>query len=796
LPAFPPLWINEIQADNLNGITNSAGQHAPWVEIYNPTTNTVPLGGLFLANSLANLTNWAFPTGRSIAPGQFLVVFADSLSNLTTVSELHTSFTLSNTAGFVGLSRVYNGQAQILDYINYTNLPANCSYGSYPDGQSFNREQFFYATPGGPNNGGVPSAVPYFTLNSIYTQDFDSLPDPGTGTVDSGAPVTINGVTYTPANPLDFAGPVSAGGLGLALTMPGWYGQAGATMKMGASAGDQSTGGIISFGPTGGGATNRALGLLATSSTGATAFGLSFINETTNIIDEISLGYTGELWRQQPGAKTLSFSYYIDPTGTNGFTIGNASISLPALDVNFPTGSYTPENGTLPANQIELGVTRQQIIAWPPGAALWLVWQMTNSAGNSQGLAIDNLTFSADSAALPPLILSEPQSETNYDGNSVTLSVTAIGTSPLAYQWQLNGHNIAGATAGTLVLTSVTTANQGGYDVLVSDAAGTTTSTTAVLTVVPHSFVPYASAGSVYEQDFDSLPNPGPVTVNSGNPVTINNVTYSTADPLDFAFPVQSTGGGGLGLAATMPGWYGDAAATMRVGASAGDQTAGGIISFGPANGAAANRALGLLATTSTGATAFAVRVLNQTANTLNKMTLSYTGELWRQQTAAKTLTFSYFIDPTATNSFSPANATATLPALNVSFPTGAQASGETGPLMTANLGVTGQTITNWPPGAALWLVWQMSSAAGSSQGLAIDNLSFSASGNGPVLSIKSANNHVTLDWPAANIGYTLQYTLTLSDPGSWQSLTATTKTNSITLPASTSAVYFRLRYP
>jgi hypothetical protein len=41
LPAFAPLWLNELQADNLTGITNSAGQQAPWVELYNPTASAV-----------------------------------------------------------------------------------------------------------------------------------------------------------------------------------------------------------------------------------------------------------------------------------------------------------------------------------------------------------------------------------------------------------------------------------------------------------------------------------------------------------------------------------------------------------------------------------------------------------------------------------------------------------------------------------------------------------------------------------------------------------------------------------
>src|SRR6185503_10067482 len=43
LPAFPTLWINEVQADNPNGILDSFGERDPWVEIYNTSTNTVSL---------------------------------------------------------------------------------------------------------------------------------------------------------------------------------------------------------------------------------------------------------------------------------------------------------------------------------------------------------------------------------------------------------------------------------------------------------------------------------------------------------------------------------------------------------------------------------------------------------------------------------------------------------------------------------------------------------------------------------------------------------------------------------
>ena len=58
-----------MQADNLTGITNSAGQHTGWLELYNPGTNVISLNGLYLANNYTNLLQWAFPSNAVINAG-------------------------------------------------------------------------------------------------------------------------------------------------------------------------------------------------------------------------------------------------------------------------------------------------------------------------------------------------------------------------------------------------------------------------------------------------------------------------------------------------------------------------------------------------------------------------------------------------------------------------------------------------------------------------------------------------------------------------------------------------------
>jgi hypothetical protein len=100
--------------------------------------------------------------------------------------------------------------------------------------------------------------------------------------------------------------------------------------------------------------------------------------------------------------------------------------------------------------------------------------------------------------------------------------------------------------------------------------------------------IAYTNAGAVYTQNFDSLPNPGSTSVDSGNPVTINGVTFFLANPFGVAFPISSSGNsGGLGLS-SLAGWYGLADLTAsvgtRFGAADGDQTTGGMLSFGLPN--------------------------------------------------------------------------------------------------------------------------------------------------------------------------------------------------------------------
>jgi sugar lactone lactonase YvrE len=91
----------------------------------------------------------------------------------------------------------------------------------------------------------------------------------------------------------------------------------------------------------------------------------------------------------------------------------------------------------------------------------------------------------------PPSILNQPRSQTVFPGNSASFNVAAFGASPLSYQWQKDGSNLAegdnisGSTSTNLILTAATTGDAGGYSVVVTNAYGSVTSRVSTLAIVP-----------------------------------------------------------------------------------------------------------------------------------------------------------------------------------------------------------------------------------------------------------------------------------------------------------------------
>jgi hypothetical protein len=76
-------------------------------------------------------------------------------------------------------------------------------------------------------------------------------------------------------------------------------------------------------------------------------------------------------------------------------------------------------------------------------------------------------------------------------GRSANFTVAAIGNTPFAYQWRINGTNLSngpnfsGATGSSLTINTVSSTNAGGYTVVLTNSIGSTTSAVAVLSITP-----------------------------------------------------------------------------------------------------------------------------------------------------------------------------------------------------------------------------------------------------------------------------------------------------------------------
>ncbi len=183
--------------------------------------------------------------------------------------------------------------------------------------------------------------------------------------------------------------------------------------------------------------------------------------------------------------------------------VGPVTSQAATLTVNTPVSITTaPQNQTVTAGgaatfSVTAAGTAPLSYQWQFNGAnitgatdptLTLTGVATSAAGSYQ-VVVSNVVGPVTSSGatltvnMPVAITVPPQSQAVTVGGNVTLGVTATGTGPLTYQWQLNGSNIANATGATLSLTNVQSTAAGSYQVVVSNVVGPVTSQAATLTV-------------------------------------------------------------------------------------------------------------------------------------------------------------------------------------------------------------------------------------------------------------------------------------------------------------------------
>lgn len=83
----------------------------------------------------------------------------------------------------------------------------------------------------------------------------------------------------------------------------------------------------------------------------------------------------------------------------------------------------------------------------------------------------------------PPEILTQPKSQSVSAGSSVNFNISFTGSPPLRFQWRKSGLDLTGAVNQSYTISNVQTNDAGTYSVAVSNAAGSVTSSNALLTV-------------------------------------------------------------------------------------------------------------------------------------------------------------------------------------------------------------------------------------------------------------------------------------------------------------------------
>lgn len=127
-------------------------------------------------------------------------------------------------------------------------------------------------------------------------------------------------------------------------------------------------------------------------------------------------------------------------------------------------------------------------------AGLLLLTLNRASAQNAQFVsdAAGNLSAQTSETIALPVILGQPQNQIIIPGESASFGVVVADTRGLSYQWYFNSTAISGATADSLLITNVSTNNEGLYSVTVSSASGS---------------VPSGSANLYIDSDGDGLPD-------------------------------------------------------------------------------------------------------------------------------------------------------------------------------------------------------------------------------------------------------------------------------------------------
>ena len=122
--AVGDLVINEIMASNETTAVDQDGEYDDWLELYNNSSETLSLDNLYLSDDPDELLIWAFPSGLTIEPNGYLIVWCDKDNDQ---DGLHADVKFSS-----------DGESAILSYADGT-IIENITFGEQTDDMGYAR---------------------------------------------------------------------------------------------------------------------------------------------------------------------------------------------------------------------------------------------------------------------------------------------------------------------------------------------------------------------------------------------------------------------------------------------------------------------------------------------------------------------------------------------------------------------------------------------------------------------------------------------------------------------------------
>ncbi len=250
---------------------------------------------------------------------------------------------------------------------------------------------------------------------------------------------------------------------------------------------------------------------------------------------------TREVGEPDLTGRGLTVWWQLIPPVSGVYTIGFSEIQATAVLRLFTRESAGP-TGLMPVSPIVGSLEVAQVRAFDlvKGRAYFIGVDSIHDRG-------DLFTIEGRLARLP-FIARQPQDTQIRRSNALALSVKALGTPPLAYQWRINGEAIPGQTDSTLLIPDIGLDQGGAYSVRISSPTGAITSRSAVVTVLPPtlrivqqprdvSAAAGRDAGFAVlatgegELSYQWLRNNAPISGATASHLTVSNITGSDVGP-------------------------------------------------------------------------------------------------------------------------------------------------------------------------------------------------------------------------------------------------------------------------